>query len=69
MPAEDAEVFTVDGSYTPLFNDPVTLSERTTAPAAQANKAVIYAIDNGSGKTRLMVRFPTGSPVEIAIEP
>lgn len=68
MPAEDPEVFTVDGVYTPLFTDPVVLSEQDSIPPAQANKAVIYAAD-GEGKTRLMVRFGTGSPIEIAIEP
>lgn len=34
-----------------------------------STNAQIYAEDNGSGKTRLMVQFPTGSPVQIAIEP
>lgn len=69
MPAEDPQVFTVDGSYLPLFEDPIVLTEKATAPAAQANKAVIYAIDNGAGKTQLMVRFATGAAVQIAIEP
>jgi hypothetical protein len=41
-----------------------------TAPAAPgANQAVIYAEDNGSGKTRLMVRFPTGAAQVLATEP
>jgi hypothetical protein len=41
-----------------------------TAPSAPAtNKARIYAEDNGSGKTRLMVLFPTGAAQQIAIEP
>jgi hypothetical protein len=41
-----------------------------TAPAAPATNGVrIYAEDNGSGKTRLMARFATGSAVQIAIEP
>jgi hypothetical protein len=40
-----------------------------TAPSAVANKAVLFAKDNGSGKTQLMVQFPTGSPVQLAIEP
>jgi hypothetical protein len=41
-----------------------------TAPAAPAADRVrIYAEDNGSGKTRLMVRFATGAAVQIAIEP
>jgi hypothetical protein len=40
------------------------------APAApSANKARIYAEDDGAGKTRLMVVFPTGAAQQIAIEP
>lgn len=40
------------------------------APAApSANKARIFIEDNGSGKTRLMVRFPSGASQQIAIEP
>jgi hypothetical protein len=41
----------------------------SSAPAANLNAARIYAVDNGSGKTKLMVQFGTGSPVQIAIEP
>ena len=41
-----------------------------TAPAAPTtNKGRLYFEDNGSGKTRLMVRFATGAPVQVAIEP
>lgn len=41
-----------------------------TAPGGGAtNNARVYAEDNGSGKTRLMVIFPTGSAVQLAIEP
>ena len=44
--------------------------QEVTAPAAPAtNNVRIYAEDNGSGKTRLMARFATGSAVQIAIEP
>lgn len=46
----------------------LTLDEVST-PGAVANHAVIYAEDNGSGKTRLMCRFGSGSPVQICIEP
>jgi hypothetical protein len=64
------QTFSVDGVYAPLFDDdPIILSEQASAPSAQPNKAIIYAIDNGSGKTRLMVQFPTGSAVQLAIEP
>lgn len=67
MAAEDPEVFAVDGIYAPLFDDPVILEERTT-PTAEANKAILFAKDNGSGKTQLMVLFPTGSAIQLAIE-
>jgi len=41
-----------------------------TAPAApSSNRARIYAEDNGAGKTRLMVCFPSGAAQQIAIEP
>jgi hypothetical protein len=41
-----------------------------TAPSAGAtNNVRIYAQDNGSGKTQLMAVFPTGSAVQLAIEP
>jgi len=34
-----------------------------------ANSVVIYAEDNGSGKTKLMAKFSSGTAVELAIEP
>ena len=40
-----------------------------TAPAGTADTARIFAEDNGSGKTRLMVIFGSGSAQQIAIEP
>jgi len=41
-----------------------------TAPAnAPTDKARIYAEDNGAGKTRLVVKFPSGSAQVIATEP
>lgn len=44
--------------------------DEMTAPAAPASdKARIFIEDNGSGKTRLMVRFPSGASQQIAIEP
>jgi len=43
--------------------------EMGSAPTAEANAGRIYAEDNGSGKTRLMVVFGTGAAQQIAIEP
>lgn len=41
-----------------------------TAPSAPAtNNVILYAEDNGSGKTRLMALFPTGAAQQVAIEP
>lgn len=40
-----------------------------TAPAGATDVARIYAEDDGSGKTRLMVQFQTGAAQQIAIEP
>lgn len=46
------------------------LLEMSSAPAAGATNSVrVYAEDNGSGKTRLMARFPTGAAQQLAIEP
>ena len=57
----------VESSDWPLVK---TFKEVNAAPGAPAaNTCVLYAEDNGSGKTRLMVRFPTGSAVQVAIEP
>lgn len=41
--------------------------DEVSTPGAQANHAVLYA-DSSGGKTRLMVRFGTGSPIQLAIE-
>jgi hypothetical protein len=41
-----------------------------SAPAAPpANTLRFYAEDNGAGKTRFMVRFPSGAAQQLAIEP
>jgi len=44
--------------------------DEMTAPSApSANQVVIYAEDNGSGKTRLMALFSSGAAQQIAIQP
>jgi hypothetical protein len=45
------------------------LREQTAPAAPAADRARIWIEDNGSGKTRLMVRFGTGAAQQIAIEP
>lgn len=47
----------------------IQMTEVTAPSAPSANKGLIYLEDNGSGKTRLMVKFNTGSAQQIAIEP
>jgi hypothetical protein len=47
----------------------VELTESVAPPAPQANNARIYAEDNGSGKTRIMVKFSDGSTAQLAIQP
>ena len=47
----------------------VDIPEMTAPAAPAANTARLYVEDNGSGKTRLMVRFPSGAAQQIAIEP
>jgi hypothetical protein len=46
----------------------LTLIEQGAAPAGVSNTARIFAIDDGAGKTRLMVQFGTGTAIEIAVE-
>ena len=47
----------------------VEFKETASAPAAGSTAARIFAQDNGSGKTQLMVQFGTGAAQQIAIEP
>lgn len=47
----------------------LNLKEMTAPAAPAADTGTLYFEDNGSGKTRLMVRFPTGAAQQIAIEP
>lgn len=44
-------------------------TEISTPAAPAANGYVVYAEDNGAGKTRLMVRFASGASQQLAIEP
>lgn len=47
----------------------IQFSEQADAAAPAVNKARLYSKDNGSGKTQLVVRFPTGAVQVIATEP
>ncbi|MBK8810712.1 MAG: hypothetical protein IPN69_08265 [Acidobacteria bacterium] len=45
------------------------LQEMSAPSAPAANNVIVFAEDNGSGKTRLMARFSSGAAQQIAIEP
>lgn len=45
------------------------ITEMSAPAAPAANTARLYVEDNGSGKTRLCVRFPTGAVQVLATEP
>jgi hypothetical protein len=60
---------TIDQEGAVVIDGRQIMYEQSSVPAALANAAVIYAEDNGSGKTRLMVRFGSGASQQIAIEP
>ncbi len=48
----------------------ITLDENPSAPPNTASdRVVIYAQDNGAGKTQLMAKFSSGAAVQIAIQP
>ncbi len=47
----------------------IELLEMTAPSTPSANHVRLYAEDNGSGKTRLMARFPSGAAQQVAIEP
>lgn len=44
------------------------LRELADAPSPVANTALVYAKDNGSGKTQVVIQFPTGSPIPVETE-
>jgi hypothetical protein len=52
-----------------LLSGSLQMAEITAPAAPAANTGVVYFDDNGSGKTRMMVRFPTGAAIQLAIQP
>jgi hypothetical protein len=64
----DGVTRTVSGPGIEFIGGSLGMIEQASAPSAKANTALIYAEDNGSGKTRLMVKFPTGSAIQLSIE-
>lgn len=63
-----AGVISVRGSATSV-GGALNFLERTAPSAPSTDQVVIYAADNGSGKTQLMALFATGAAQQIAIEP
>lgn len=51
------------------YHDRLRFTERTDPSAPAANDFVMYARDNGSGKTQACIRFATGAIQVIATEP
>lgn len=51
------------------FGEYLEFTEMTAPAAPAANKARLFTEDNGAGKTRLVVIFPTGAAQVIATEP
>ena len=62
------DIFNVNSSGVEVKAGYSQLNEMT-APSGVANKATMYAEDNGAGKTKLMVIFGSGAAQQIAIEP
>lgn len=70
-------LFNMDGSTRTVhlsdggsaFSGGLSLIEQAAPSTPVSNMGRIYVEDNGSGKTRLMVQFGSGSPVQLAIEP
>lgn len=65
----EASVFSISKGGNTTITGYSELTEMTAPGAGAANTARIYAVDNGAGKTQLMVVFASGSAQQIAIEP
>jgi hypothetical protein len=57
------------GNFKDLWLSAGVNLQKGSALGAVTDRARIYAIDNGSGKIKLMVKFPSGAAQQIAIEP
>jgi len=58
------------GDFDAATNELVFLEHSVTgAPPAVANSVLVYARDNGSGKTLLIARMPSGDEQTLATEP
>lgn len=60
---------TVDMPRTMVVGAPIAMAELSTPPTGVAGYAIMFTEDNGSGKLRTLIQFPTGAAQQIAIEP
>lgn len=68
--ADDGDVeFALGQDGNLIVDRSVSLPEQASAPTGVAGRAIIFAQDNGAGKTQLMVQFGTGAAQQLAIEP
>lgn len=72
-PTANAFELLPEGSSTPkwalLAGGSMLMLEQTAPSAPAANNMVLYAVDNGSGKTQLMALFSSGAAQQVAIQP
>jgi hypothetical protein len=66
---DDNLCLTKDTNNNIAFPTGLAGTEMSDPAAPSANQGVLYFRDNGSGKTQLVVRFPTGNVQVIATEP
>lgn len=59
----------LDADFTIVGAGTIEGAEITAPGVGAANTYRIYGEDNGAGKTRVMIQFATGAPVQIAIQP
>lgn len=67
--ANDFNIYSAGTASVNRFEGSVEFVEKTDPAAPAANNARLYAKDNGSGKTQLVVRFATGAVQVLATEP
>ena len=59
----------LNGTGDVTFGGRATFSEKTAPSAPAADNVIVYAVDNGAGKTQLMALFSSGAAQQIAIQP
>lgn len=62
-------VLTPAGTAQIEIGNGVQFTEMTAPSAPAANKVILFAQDNGAGKTQLMALFASGAAQQVAIEP